>query len=206
MAIGEPLRSEEARKTCERAEYYMQKIRSKELRLTPAADTETVYDPLRQKRIPIRPYINDTMSDYDEENVKLAEHTIKLNLPKEKDSADLTLLGFDEKEHEQTMVNLCGRTKYYLARNFLAAVDAALTSPKPLIEEGEAFFSKLKDSEKEKNELTLDRDRLKDDLAQVSAELVSVRALYEDYKKKYEECERKRYFHEFRGTGTNTGS
>jgi hypothetical protein len=69
------------------------------------------------------------------------------------------------------------------ARNFLYYIDYALSSG--FIGVGEALERRIDETEKAKKAVIDERDQLRNQLEQVSEELVSVRALYED-------CERRR--------------
>jgi hypothetical protein len=89
-----------------------------------------------------------------------------------------------------------------VARDFLYYIDYGISTGTLI--PGPASEHKLDECEAEKKRIAEERDRFQDQLEQVSTELISVRALYEDCQRKYEECERNRRIHPFGGTGTDT--
>ncbi len=90
----------------------------------------------------------------------------------------------------ETIANVRNRT----TREFLYYIDKGIASG--ILVEGDALRRKIEECENEKKNIIEERNRLDEDFARVSTELISVRALYED-------CERKRRIHPAGGSGTS---
>jgi chromosome segregation ATPase len=85
----------------------------------------------------------------------------------------------------------------HAALDFLYYIDKGLATG--LLTVGPALERKLDECEGEKKRIAEERDRVQDNLEQVSTELISVRALYED-------CERKRHIQPYRRTGSGSNT
>lgn len=180
MSLGEAPKSDEARKMCERAEYYFEKIRKRELRFTPEADASKVYDPQTKDHVPMPLYAGRLMGEYDREKVEEEEIKIKME-----SSPDVETVGFYIKpSHYQTLLDSSRKIRFLIARNFLSLIDEALTNPTPLIEEGPAFFAKLEQCENEKKKIIEERDSLDVELKKLSPAYIRLEALYEDCQRK----------------------
>jgi hypothetical protein len=169
-------KSDEARKTCERAEYYLKKLRSGELRFNQNANEIKIEDPMTKSPRSMPDYVSRYMANYDHEKVNEAEYQIKIeNLKPEDQLAESQI---------RKNLDLIAGTKYLLARNILSVIDIGLTSPLRPIEEGEAFFSKLKESDDEKKNIAEERDQFRGELEKVSADYIALKALYDDCQRK----------------------
>jgi hypothetical protein len=121
-------------------------------------------------------YVSRYMANYDHEKVNEAEYQIKIeNLKPEDQLAESQI---------RKNLDLIAGTKYLLARNILSVIDIGLTSPLRPIEEGEAFFSKLKESDDEKKNIAEERDQFRGELEKVSADYIALKALYDDCQRK----------------------
>jgi hypothetical protein len=177
--------SDEERKMCERFEDYVEKIRKRKLRFTEEADLDKVYDSEAKENIPLPTYFSRCMSRYDRQRIEEEEHRILLESETESsqgtphdESSSLNLMA------RLTLLDNAEKLRFLIARNALSIVDEALASPTPRIVEGEAYFAELEECQKVKKNLGDEKDRANVELQELSAEVVSLRALYE-------ECQRK---------------
>lgn len=92
----------------------------------------------------------------------------------------------------RTILERLKRNLLESARDFLYYIDYGIVNR--MIVVGQGLERKLTELEKEKQATIRERDVANEQLAAVSTELISVRALYE-------ECERKRHIHPASGTG-----
>ncbi len=196
MSIAEVLLGDEKRKVCERFEDYAQKIRTRELRFTHAAESSVARYPDTNEKMSLPTYFGRCMVKYDHQKISASEHQRLLDVlvhdpatqkgPSMEFQARLTLL-------HQTQ-----ELRFLIARNAVGLIDEALTSPEPLIEVGEGYFAKLEKCENERKNLTDERNQLTDELEKLSAEILSLKGQNEECRRQLDECERKRHIHSFK--------
>lgn len=133
-----------------------------------------------------------TMDTYNEWNERAKQgrlaadraYLVGMDLPKERID-ELDRLSLEQKQTVDKTMVASAWDKWILAANdFLYYVDFGIVHG--IVVVGQGLERKLAESEKAKTAVIVERDHLQEELAQVSTELVSVRALYE-------ECERKRH-------------
>ncbi len=195
--------TQETNAMIERAEKWIQRLDDKEYRVPQEVASTKILSADTKVRSPFNDLLSRAMTNYqmsrthyDELREKMKQGSISRDIPflvgqnvaKEKieslsrmeptkentETLDRTLL--EEAKHDRTIA----------ARDFLYYIDYAIASG--ILVEGEKLRHKLDESVKEKNAIIEERNHLQDQLAQVSTELISVRALYED-------CERRRHIH-----------
>jgi len=175
--------NDEERKMCARFEDYTKKIRSKELRFTKEADKVIIEDPIAKDRVSLPAYFGRSMGKYDRQKVNEAENRtmVEAEFSQTTGQGESTPL---TREAFFALLDQSEKWRFLIARNALAVIDEALASPTPLIVEGERYFVKLEESEKERKSLTAERDKANAELEELGAAHIALKARYEDCQRK----------------------
>jgi hypothetical protein len=203
--------SQERNSMLERADKWIQRLDDNEYRVLPEASQREIPD-VNGKKDRFGDLFSRAMTNYqsyralyDELSERAAQGKLTADLPYEhirklskRAQEELAVIMQSQKlsgVSDHVILQTLGERTSQKARDFLYYIDHAIADG--VIVEGEATRRKLAESENEKNKIIAVRDQLQDQLAQVSTELISVRALYDD-------CEKKRHIHPAGGSSSRT--
>jgi hypothetical protein len=189
--------NDEERKMCARFEGYAKKIRSKELRFTKEADSVTIEDPIAKEKVSLPTYFGKCMSNYDRQKIDEAGHRTMVEAEFSQPTEENQWSSLTRMAHFSLLDN-AEKLRFLIARNALAMIDEALTSPTPLIVEGERYFAKLEECENAKKSLTDERNRLDAELQELSAEILGLKGQHDECQRQLEECQSRLHIHPFR--------
>jgi len=189
---------QESNTMIERAEKWIQRLDDKEYGVPKEVASTKILSVDGRTRAPFNDLSSRAMTNYqasrthyDELREKMKTGSISRDIPflvgQNVTRENLESLSYMEPTQEntetvdRTLLEQAKHDRTVAARDFLYYIDCAIASG--ILVVGEALQRKLAECEQEKKGIIGDRDSLRQQLEQVSTELISVKALYEECQK-----------------------